>query len=319
MSQLARLDPGERVAELILIVVLQTSVVILLAALLGCTVFRWRAEARHALWLAVLVLVLMSPATAAVARRSGFALWAIALPVTVRDSSPAHAEPRPSHEVARSALSRQSAKLSTGFVDGETERLHEAIVPASVEPAQFESVRVATPERYRGGSALMGGLTLFWVVGVLIGLARIALGWTRLAALFRSACALDLLRHGPTLDRVRIVLGIAALPPVVTSPKVRAPIAAGLLRPWILLPEGLAESLASDSLRDVLVHECAHVVRLDAWIGLLQRLAGMLFWPHPLVHFASGQLTRSREEVCDNYVLRCGNPPQICPHLAGLD
>ena len=60
------------------------------------------------------------------------------------------------------------------------------------------------------------------------------------------------------------VLGVAALPPVVTSPKVRAPVAAGLLRPWIILPMGLAESLASDSLRDVLVHECAHVVRLDA-------------------------------------------------------
>ena len=118
---------------------------------------------------------------------------------------------------------------------------------------------------------------------------------------------LDPVRHGPTLERVRDALGVAALPPVVVSPAVRAPVAVGLLRPWVILPEGLAESLASDSLRDVLVHECAHVVRLDAWVGLLQRLAGVFFWPHPLVHYASGQLTRAREEVCDNHVLRCGD------------
>ena len=115
------------------------------------------------------------------------------------------------------------------------------------------------------------------------------------------------MRHGPTLERVRNALGVAALPPVVTSSKVRAPVTIGLLRPWVILPEGLAESLASDSLRDVLVHECAHVVRHDAWVGLLQRLVGVFFWPHPLVHYASGQLTRAREEVCDNHVLRCGD------------
>ena len=126
------------------------------------------------------------------------------------------------------------------------------------------------------------------------------------------------MRHGPTLERVRDALGVAALPPVVTSPTVRGPVAVGLLRPRVILPEGLAESLASDSLRDVLVHECAHVVRLDAWVGLLQRLAGVIFWPHPLVHYASGQLTRAREEVCDNHVLRCGDPRGYARTLLAL-
>ena len=57
MSLLARFDPGDSVTGLFFIVVVQTSVVILLATVLGRMVFRWRAEARQALWLAVLVLV----------------------------------------------------------------------------------------------------------------------------------------------------------------------------------------------------------------------------------------------------------------------
>ena len=49
------------------------------------------------------------------------------------------------------------------------------------------------------------------------------------------------------------------------------------------------------------------MVRRDAWVGLLQRLTGTLFWPHPLVYYSNRQLSRAREEVCDNHVLRCGD------------
>ena len=97
------------------------------------------------------------------------------------------------------------------------------------------------------------------------------------------------------------------LPPVFTSAAIEGPVVVGLLHPRVILPDGLAESLASDPLRDILIHECAHIIRRDAWVGLLQRVAGAFFWPHPLVRYANGQLTRAREEVCDNHVLRCGN------------
>ncbi|MGP0063668.1 MAG: M56 family metallopeptidase [Isosphaeraceae bacterium] len=110
-----------------------------------------------------------------------------------------------------------------------------------------------------------------------------------------------------TLERVRDGLGVEVLPPVLTSTAVRGPVAAGLLRSIVVLPEGLTESISSDALRDVLVHECAHVLRLDAWVGPLQRLAAVLLWPHPLVHYLNAQLARARAEVCDNHVIRCGD------------
>ena len=52
MSLLARFDPGDGATGQSLIVCLaQTSVVIVMAALWGHTLFRRRPEARHALWL----------------------------------------------------------------------------------------------------------------------------------------------------------------------------------------------------------------------------------------------------------------------------
>jgi hypothetical protein len=39
----------------------------------------------------------------------------------------------------------------------------------------------------------------------------------------------------------------------------------------------------------------------------MQRLAGAIFWPLPLVHMVNRRLSALREEICDNYVVRsCG-------------
>ncbi len=308
MNFLARLDPGDAVVALVFIFLVQTSVVILLAALWSRILLRRRAEARHALWLGVLAVVVVSPVVAAVAQQTGFALWAIAQPVAGHAASPTLRERRPSHQGLRADSSRLTAEVFAGSVAAEAEPQHEAVSVRPIETAQPDTLRATTTASSRGGNVLTGELTLLWAVGVFVGVARIAAGWTRMAALCRSALALDPVRYGSTLERVGKALGVAVLPPVFTSPEIRGPVAVGLLRPRVILPNGMAESNAGDSLREVLVHECAHVLRLDAWVGLLQRLAGAIFWPHLLVHFASGQLTRAREELCDNHVLRCSDP-----------
>jgi hypothetical protein len=83
-----------------------------------------------------------------------------------------------------------------------------------------------------------------------------------------------------------------------------APVTVGVLRPVIVLSPAMFHGLAPNRLREALVHECAHVLRRDPLIGLLQRIAVIGFWPHPLVWVLDRALARAREEVCDNYVLR---------------
>ena len=72
-------------------------------------------------------------------------------------------------------------------------------------------------------------------------------------------------------------LGVEKLPPIRTSPLAPGPAAVGVLHPIVLLPEGMTDALDDRPLRDVLIHECAHLLRRDPLVGLLQRLAGVLF------------------------------------------
>ena len=75
----------------------------------------------------------------------------------------------------------------------------------------------------------------------------------------------------------------------------------------MLLPAG-HDRWDPGRLRDVLIHECAHLVRRDHHVSVMQLVARALFWPLPPVHLMNRELSRAREEVCDNFVLRRGDP-----------
>ena len=72
-----------------------------------------------------------------------------------------------------------------------------------------------------------------------------------------------------------------------------SPMLLGLRRPVIVLPGELTTIASPQHLRDVLVHECAHIARHDPWLNLLQQVATILFWVHPGVHWVNRQIGRA--------------------------
>ena len=139
-------------------------------------------------------------------------------------------------------------------------------------------------------------------------LLRLALAWWRLARLRRQAVSAD----AETLALCRELaetLGVP-VPAVFCSPYVPSPCLAGIRRPAVLLPEEKGQV----SMRDVLVHELAHLRRHDCHWNLLRRAATALFWFQPLLWKLSSRLEATAEEVCDDFVVQYGANRQEYAH-----
>ena len=95
-------------------------------------------------------------------------------------------------------------------------------------------------------------------------------------------------------------LGLRKAVALYESPHAPAPLSVGLVRPIIVLPVGLAASLVPEQLQGLLLHEMAHIVRRDHQVGLLQRVATIVFWWNVLAHRASARVSAICEQICDD-------------------
>jgi len=83
------------------------------------------------------------------------------------------------------------------------------------------------------------------------------------------------------------------------------PMTWGIFRPVILLPVSCAD-WSQQRRRIVLLHELAHVKRLDYPIQLLARLVCGLYWFNPLAWYGLSRLRIEREMACDDCVVNAG-------------
>lgn len=81
------------------------------------------------------------------------------------------------------------------------------------------------------------------------------------------------------------------------------PAVIGLFRPTIILPQAITDSRSIEELKPILAHELIHIRRGDLWVGLLQLIASIVWWFHPLVWFTGRRLKFEVEQCCDEEVL----------------
>jgi beta-lactamase regulating signal transducer with metallopeptidase domain len=106
---------------------------------------------------------------------------------------------------------------------------------------------------------------------------------------------------------------------VCTSDEVRVPTALGLMKPAIVIPQWAMEELSADELKQILLHELAHLQRWDDWTNLAQQLVKAVFFFHPAVWWIESKAALEREIACDDAVLEAtGSPRAYAECLAHL-
>ena len=170
---------------------------------------------------------------------------------------------------------------------------------ATVEPqwvGELEPGRAAT---------LLRVIAVVWLLGCLAIFGRFVAGTLAVWRLSRSS---ERVEDGPWLamaQRIANALGVKRPLTLLQSGRFGIPVTWGVVYPVVLLPAD-AGDWQEQRRQYVLVHEMAHVKRVDAFTQLLAQLTLALFWFNPLVWLAVHRMRVEREHACDDYVLRQG-------------
>jgi beta-lactamase regulating signal transducer with metallopeptidase domain len=289
---------------------------------------RRRPALAHALWLAALGGVLVTPGLAWLGQRCPWHIGLLAKPDNETAAS-AERKEQSGHDqipfpkttlLANSGETISRSSENKALADSRLPQPATSPVRTQLEvplnnPVQFDQGRVeenvvilATPP-YRPIEALTTLVIVIWSLGSVGLLVRYIHGNWQMNRLGRRLRPVEGDSFRREVAAVRQVLGMQSAPKLYVSAEVRSPLVAGLFRPVVVLPENLLEGQERSGLREILIHEYAHVMRGDPWVRCWQHLAQMTFWVHPLVYLLNRRLDHTREEVCDNYVLAHADAP----------
>jgi HEAT repeat protein/beta-lactamase regulating signal transducer with metallopeptidase domain len=148
-------------------------------------------------------------------------------------------------------------------------------------------------------------LGALWMAGALLVALPLFVGSARVLFRSRRGATLDSEAWSALLREVAGALGLSRPVRLLRGGPRTMPMALGVFRPAVLLPEGCDE-WSDERRRAVLTHELAHVKRLDCLTQALAHVACALYWFHPLAWLAARRLRVERERACDDLVLRVG-------------
>ena len=155
--------------------------------------------------------------------------------------------------------------------------------------------------------AALPWVSVGWILGVFVLTIWHAGGWWTAQRLLRIGSRPVSEALSVTGEQLRVLFGIRGPVRFVESSIIQVPAVVGWLKPTVLLPVHLLESLSGVQLRMILGHELAHIRRHDYVANLLQTgIETMLFF-HPMVWWISNRIRDERENCCDDLaVALCG-------------
>jgi len=142
-------------------------------------------------------------------------------------------------------------------------------------------------------------LLAVWLVGIAWQVCRIVLQRRELKRLLRgtSACQPE---QAQLVAECAHQIGLASGPEVRTTSVAISPFVCGIRRPCLVLPTQLFAEVEREQLRQIVLHELAHLRRRDlAWCWVTQlMLVG--YWFHPVAYWVAYQEQLERELACDH-------------------
>ncbi len=159
-----------------------------------------------------------------------------------------------------------------------------------------------------------------WFAGVLVFGLRALGGWVLLERLRRERAEPVVASLRQQCLALQRRLGLSRTVQYLESHLMDSPAVVGWFRPVVLLPVTALTGLSPEQLEAVIVHELAHIKRLDCFVNLFQIAAETVLFYHPAVWWVSRCVRTERENCCDDVAVSiCGNPGEYARALTLME
>jgi len=272
---------------------------------LGLVALTWllrgrSARLRYALWLLVPIRLVLPPT---LALATGWAWWVLPADTPVEVAAVIEVETH-KIELLVDPLPEQQTHVASRPAPFHSGIPSVTKPPSSEVNSQPSVIPPIEPEILKSSSSgvtmtWQSGLFLGWVIGIALFAARLAFGLTQAASMTRRSVVPSRTEVVDLLETCRSRMGLRQTVRLRQLDDAGVPMLIGILRPTIILPQGVEHTLTSRELEAVFVHELHHVARRDALVHLIQTVLGILYFFHPLVWVTNRVLGRLREDACD--------------------
>lgn len=180
--------------------------------------------------------------------------------------------------------------------------------PAAGRQATDGSADPAARRTARALRAAGIALAVVYAAGTLVLLGYFAVSVIRITVSLRRLAATDDPELVAALEDARRKMKIRRPVGLRVSARDPTPWAWGLFRPVVVLPIDF-DTWPADARRNALLHELAHIRRLDFPTSLLAHLCRALYWFQPLAWATLKRVLAEAERACDDKVLLAGAAP----------
>lgn len=265
--------------------ILWQSTLMALAVAAICFLIRRSSPAvRYWLWQIVAIKLLLMP------------FWTFALTKTAAENSPVP------------DLATDTAWI---LVDSSEAELALSQEPTAIAPEPGTASLPVAPAWWQSLGlnqiSLATWLMILWAVAVVCQFGRLLYHQRRLRRLLQSSLANKVDPRCVELSReIAARLGLRATPGVRFTELDGSPFVCGIRAPLLVMPRALFDRLDGAQLRQVLLHELAHIKRRDLLWGWIPEIARVMYFFHPIAHWVCARIRLERELACDQAAMTVG-------------
>ena len=233
--------------------------------------------------------------------RCGHLLWILVLAKLV--TPPLFDLPLPLLPAAKNAVVAGNASQTSNSVVSNAEVVSNTSGASASSAVQEQQQVDAEQSSYSLAISPGAWLLVIWIVGAVF------YGFYQLYVTVQMGRLMQMASPDPRVDRA--MHRIARKAKVKNYPTARVVPWVGSPMLWgmggtsvIVIPEGLFAAISDESADTLLQHELAHFQRGDQWVRILEAITSTLFWWHPVVWIAKGEIEVYEEQCCDAWVVQ---------------